>query len=100
MKIHNVILAVKSQLPLKRLLRNFFVTKNAWGMFHKKSHTKQDGTEKVKYSNLESAQKAANSMMKKYPDKVFSPYKCVYCDFYHIGKNQTQSTVDNVTDNS
>lgn len=36
MKIKNIILAIKDQGPFKRAFRNFFITRNAWGLFHKK----------------------------------------------------------------
>ncbi|AXQ69965.1 hypothetical protein HOU03_gp303 [Caulobacter phage CcrSC] len=80
--------ALKEQLPLSRLLRNFFVTRNAWGMFHVNSHiVGATGKAKVTYSSKASAEKAATSMARKHGG-VFRPYKCVYCAGYHIGKNR------------
>lgn len=84
----NTLKALKYQLPLSRMWRNFVVTRNAWGMFHKNSHIVQStGKPKVMYNTIESAQKAAASMEKKYEGK-FRPYKCVFCDGFHIGKNR------------
>lgn len=42
--------ALKEQLPLKRFYRNFFITKNAWGMFSKYSHINKKGNPKVGYN--------------------------------------------------
>lgn len=88
MKLNNLILALKGQLPLKRAFRNFFITGNAWGMFSKNSHINQSsGKEKGKYGSYESAKKAADKMSEK-KGVHFSVYKCVFCDGYHIGKNR------------
>lgn len=66
MKIKNVILALKEQLPWKRAFRNFIITGNAWGMFHINSHQRQDtGKIKVMYNTKASALKAAKNMGKK-----------------------------------
>lgn len=86
MKIRNIILGLRDQLPLKRAYKNFFVTGNALGLFHIRSHQRADGTPKVIYNRRSSAEKAAESMEKKHK-KHFSVYKCIYCDGYHIGKN-------------
>lgn len=85
---YNLIKALKDQGPFKRAFRNFFITRNAWGMFHINSHRRQDTKKaKVMYNTKESAQKAADSMTKKH-GKHFSVYKCVFCDGYHLGKNR------------
>lgn len=84
----NLFLALKEQGPLKRAFRNFFITGNAWGMFHINSHIRMDSkTEKVIYNTKISAQKAAEKMETK-KDKHFSVYKCIFCHGYHIGKNR------------
>ena len=63
----NLIPALKSQLPLKRALRNFFITGNAWDLFSINSHINQtSGKEKVVYGSKDSAMRAAQSMSKKY----------------------------------
>ena len=83
----NIILALKDQGPLKRFIRNFFITRNAWGLFHKNSHTvAKTGKEKVKYNTRKSAVRSAEAMERKY-DGIFRAYKCVHCDGYHVGKN-------------
>ncbi len=87
MKISNILKALYEQGPPKRFFRNFFITRNAWGMFSKLSHTRADGKDKVSYSTRESAQKAAEAMKRK-QGKYFSAYKCIYCDGYHIGSNR------------
>jgi hypothetical protein len=86
-KIKNLYLALKSQGPWKRAYVNFFVTGNAWGLFDKRSHLRDDGKEKVMFNTEASAKKASEAMKKKY-NKHFSVYKCIYCDGYHLGKNR------------
>lgn len=87
-KPKNLILGLKNQLPLKRAFKNFFITRNAWGMFSLNSHINQSTKEpKIAYSSKESAQKSALKMEKK-TGKHFSVYKCIFCDGYHIGKNK------------
>lgn len=88
MKLRNLILALKHQGPLKRAFRNFIITGNGWGLFHKSSHFRGDtGESKVMYNTHKSAVKAAEIMSQKY-DKHFSLYKCIFCDGYHVGKNR------------
>jgi len=86
-KAKNITKALVGQLPLKRFVKNFFVTGNAWGMFNIRSHQRKDGTPKVMYNRKVSADKAAKQMSKKH-GKHFSNYKCVFCDGYHLGKNR------------
>jgi hypothetical protein len=81
----NVVLALRDQLPIRRLLRNL-VKGNLKGLFHARSHLNWDGRPKVKYNTKASAIKAADAMAKK-QSVYFSNYKCVHCDGYHIGKN-------------
>lgn len=91
-KLKNLYLVFKDQLPLKRLYVNFFVTKNARGLFHKESHVSSvSGLEKVGYGRRVTAEKAAASMQKKNPDLVYKPYKCLWCDKYHIGRNKVNA---------
>lgn len=75
-------------MPLKRFFWNFFVTRNAWGLFSINSHISLgSGKPKVMYNTKASSVKAAESMAKKH-GKHFSSYKCLQCDGYHIGKNR------------
>ena len=84
----NLYLGLKDQLPFKRFFKNFFVTRNAWGLFHKNSHISYgSGKPKVMYNTKKTAEKSAESMMKKHGG-YFSNYKCIYCDGYHIGRNR------------
>lgn len=85
MKLRNVILAIRDQLPVSRLIRNL-LSGNVLGLFHKRSHFTKIGAEKVSYSSKASAEKAAAAMMKKH-GHYFSNYKCMRCDGYHLGKN-------------
>lgn len=89
----NLLQALREQGPWKRFIRNFFITRNAWGMFSKKSHWVFSSTDpnirkpKVKYNTKGSAEKAAKAMWNK-TGKYFSTYKCIFCDGYHIGRNR------------
>lgn len=91
MKLRNLLRALWEQGPPKRFFKNFFVTRNAWGMFSKLSHTRADGKDKVKYNTKASAQKAADAMKKK-NGTHYSVYKCIFCDGYHIGRNRDNKT--------
>lgn len=85
-KIRNVYLALKDQLPWRRLIRNL-LKGHVFGLFHKRSHQNESGKPKISYSSKASAIKAANAMAKK-RGVYFSNYKCMLCDGYHIGKNR------------
>lgn len=79
---------MKDQLPLKRFFRNFFVTRNAWGLFSINSHiAAKTGNLKQGYTKRESAERGALAMEKKY-SVHFSVYRCMYCGNFHIGKNR------------
>ena len=83
MRIKNLILAIKEQG-----FKEFFITRNAWGLFFKSSHiNKNTNKEKVSYHTKESAVMAAAAMSKKYSGR-FAPYKCIFCDNWHIGKSK------------
>jgi hypothetical protein len=92
MKLRNLYLGIKDQLPWKRLLRNIWKGhRNIWkghifGLFSTRSHNNWNGVPKISYGSKESAVKAAQAMAKK-RGVYFSNYKCIYCDGYHIGKN-------------
>lgn len=76
----------KDQWERKRFFYNMFISRNAWGAFHINSHINQStGQVKISYS-LKSAQKSAVKMQEK-KGEVFSYYKCLYCDGYHIGRH-------------
>jgi hypothetical protein len=84
----NIWLVLKDQMPLGRLFRNFFITRNAWGLFHQNSHISQGtGKLKVKYNTKATAVKSADAMKRKYGHH-FNAYKCLRCDGYHIGKSK------------
>lgn len=88
LKLRNVYLALKDQMPLKRFIKNFLITRNAWGLFHENSHISfGSGKPKVMYNTKKTAEKSAKAMGKK-NGVHFSNYKCLWCDGYHIGKNR------------
>lgn len=85
MKLKNILLALKDQMPLTRFIRNLRKG-HLIGLFHERSHLRHGGEPKISYSSKASAQKAAKKMSEK-TGVHFSNYKCVYCDGYHVGKN-------------
>ena len=88
MKLKNLILALRDQGPPKRAFRNFFITGNAWGLFHINSHVRfETGQPKVMYNTKETALKSAEAMKTK-KGVHFSAYKCAYCNGYHLGRNR------------
>ena len=87
MKLKNVILGIKDQLPLARLIRNI-KSGNVFGLFSVRSHVNHDGKPKIAYGSKQSAMKAAEAMAKK-KGTYFSNYKCIFCDGYHLGRNRT-----------
>ena len=88
MKLRNIWLALLDQGPWRRFIRNFFITGNAKGLFHVNSHISAgSGKPKVMYNTKASAEKAAVAMGKK-NSVHYSPYKCMRCDGYHIGRNR------------
>ena len=85
MKIKNILLALKDQLPISRFIRNLFKG-HMIGLFSSRSHLNASGKPKVMYNTKASAIKAAAAMMKKHGN-YFSNYRCPHCDGFHIGKN-------------
>lgn len=92
-KLKNLVLGIKDQLPITRLIRNMW-SGNVFGLFFKRSHLNFDGKQKVAYGSKRSAIKAAQKMTAK-KGVYFSNYKCIYCDGYHLGKNRTSVTKSN-----
>ena len=87
-KIKNLYKALKEQGPFKRVFRNFIITGNAWGMFHKNSHYRADtGQPKITYNTKQTAEKIAKIIENK-NNVHYSIYKCIFCDGYHLGRNK------------
>ncbi len=87
MKIKNFIYAVCEQLFRHNAWSNIFITHDSFGIFSKYSHiSRRSNRPKVSFSSRVDAQKAADTMGKKY-GVHFSVYKCAWCDGWHIGKN-------------
>lgn len=84
--LKNLYLGLKDQMPFNRFVRNL-IKGHVFGLFHKRSHFRFDGKPKQPFPTKESAQKAAQAMMKKHGN-YFSNYKCIFCDGYHLGKNR------------
>lgn len=85
-KIRNLILGIKDQLPISRLIRNI-KTGNVFGLFSVRSHLNFDGKPKVMYKSKETAIKSAKKMQEKH-GYYYSNYKCIFCDGYHLGRNR------------
>lgn len=66
-------------------INSFFIDKNGRGIFSLRSHYCKNGEEKVRYGHAETAEKAVESMNKKYGRPKMRAYKCGFCDGYHIG---------------
>ncbi len=81
-----ILLALKDQLPLRRLIKNLFKG-HILGLFSKRSHYRDNGTEKVSYNTKATANKVATKMSAKH-ETHFSNYRCIYCGKYHLGKNR------------
>lgn len=86
MKLKNLYLGLKDQMPFRRFIRNLRKG-HVLGLFHKRSHFRMDGTSKVSYKTKETAIRVAKQMSEK-KGVYFSNYKCIYCDGYHLGKNR------------
>ena len=86
MKLRNIFLGLKDQLPFSRLIHNLR-NGNIKGLIHPRSHLRADGQPKITYNTKASAVKAAEQMAKK-TGNVFGKWKCMHCDGFHIGKNR------------
>ena len=86
-KWKNFWLWLKDQVKRKKAFYNFFISRNAWGAFSVYSHIRRETNEpKVIFNTKETGLKVAEKMGKKH-GKHFSVYKCLYCDGYHLGRN-------------
>lgn len=92
MKLRNIWLAFRDQLPLSRLIRNIRKG-HLIGLWSQRSHLTASGAPKIAYSSKASATKAAEKMKQK-TGNYFSNYKCLHCDGYHIGKNSENKGID------
>ena len=86
MKNKNLVLGIKDQLPLSRLIRNMKFG-HVYGLFHPRSHFNESGKEKVGYNTKETATRVAQKMSEKH-GAHFSNYRCVRCGKFHLGKNR------------
>lgn len=86
MKLKNLYLGLKDQMPLSRFIRNLRKG-HVLGLFHERSHFTSEGKVKVSYSSKSSAIRAAEKMSQK-NSVHYSNYKCIYCDGYHLGRNR------------
>ena len=65
---------------------NLVVSRRSWGAFSIYSHLRRsDGKAKSAHASRKEAQKAADTMVRKY-DASFAVYKCLFCDNWHISK--------------
>jgi hypothetical protein len=87
MKLKNIVLALKDQLPLKRLIRNLW-NGRVTGLTHPRTHLNANGTPKIMYNTKATAVRSAEAMSKKV-GVPFGNWKCMHCDGFHIGKNRS-----------
>jgi hypothetical protein len=85
MKLKNIVLAIKDQMPISRFFKNLWKG-HLIGLIDRRSHYTSSGSPKVTYNTKATAIKSAAAMMKK-NGTYYSNYKCLYCDGYHIGRN-------------
>ena len=87
MKLRNIWLGLKDQMPWKRFLKNLWKG-HIFRKFKKRSHLRYGGQPKIMYNTQKSAIRAAEAMERKNPGTRFSYYKCFHCDGYHVGGNR------------
>lgn len=63
-KLRNLLLALKDQGPFLRFFKNFFISENSRGLFHIRSHQRDNGRKKVKYNTKKTAKKVTAKMEK------------------------------------
>ena len=90
MKLKNLYLGLKDQMPLKRFIRNL-LKGHVLGLFSKRSHFRDNGQPKVTYNTKATAEKSAQKLKLKH-GVHFSNYKCIFCDGFHLGKNRENKT--------
>ncbi len=90
MKIKNLYLGLKDQMPFMRFIKNL-MKGHVLGLFSKRSHLRDTGEPKVTYNTKATAIKSAKKLSKRYGTH-FSNYKCIFCDGYHLGKNRSNKT--------
>lgn len=89
MKLRNIVLGLKDQMPLSRIWRN--IRKGGLNCFwHSRTHQRSDGVVKIAYNTKVTALKSAAAMEKK-TGNSFAAWKCWRCDGYHIGKNSPRN---------
>jgi hypothetical protein len=92
-KLRNIVLVIKDQMPLKRFIRNLRKG-HLLGIINQRSHFRDNGQAKVVYNTKETATKSAQKMSEK-KGVHFSNYKCLWCDGYHLGKNRENKSTGN-----
>lgn len=86
MKLRNIYLGLKDQLPWRRLWRNLW-NGRVTGLFHPRTHLNANGSPKIRYNTKKTAIKSAAAMTTKVGVQ-FGHWKCFHCDGFHIGKNR------------
>jgi hypothetical protein len=72
-------------IKTKRLVPTSIYKKKCLRKFSSYSHWKKDGNAKQTYVLEKHAQRAAESMEKRYGHK-YKVYRCMFCNRFHIGK--------------
>jgi hypothetical protein len=96
MKIRNLYLALKDQLPISRFCRNL-LKGHLIGLLSKRSHFNASGIEKISYGSKTSATKAAASMMKK-KGNYFSNLELICLELFASNEPFGQVTIIMIKD--
>ena len=86
--LRNIFIAILAQGPFLRFCRNIFNGK-LLGLFHKRSHFRDNGESKIAFTTKKKAEKSA-IRMERIKGIHFSVFKCVFCNGWHIGANRYQ----------
>lgn len=93
MKIKNLYLGLKDQMPFRRFIKNL-LKGHVLGLFHRRSHYNSNNQPKVGYKTKETSIKVAQKMKEKH-GYHYSSYKCIFCDCYHLGRNRENKEKNN-----
>ena len=79
-KFRNFWIWFKDQIKRKRVVHNFFISRNAWGAFSINSHIRAaTGKPKITYSSIESALKAAEKRKQTITKDKLKCENCGHC---------------------
>lgn len=90
-KAINILKALKSELPLKKILYKLFISQEIQATIkmrlHIRSHINFNQMNKIYYDNIDKANDRAK-LLSNWNKKNFVAYKCLFCNGFHIGENK------------